>query len=102
MAQIYGMNPGLIKTDIRNSMHGGGFIGKMMESVVDLFNPSAQDYANLMLPLMMAPELPKFKGAMFGQKGGAILPSPELTPVEVAKWMAAAEKLAAKALLASK
>ena len=72
----------------------------LMEGAVDLFNPSADDYANTMLPVMTAPdsELPHFKGAMFGQKGTAILPSPELSPEVVQRWIQAAERLAAKAL----
>ena len=102
---IYGCNPGLIKTGIRNSMHGGGLrglLGSLMEAAVEVLNPSADEYAKIMLPVMLAPELPHFRGAMFGQKGAAILPSPELSPEVVRRWLQAAEKLAAKALASSK
>ena len=40
---------------------------------------------------------------MLGQKGAAILPSPELSPEVVRRWLQAAEKLAAtRKALASK
>ena len=102
--EIYGMNPGLIKTGIRDSLHGGGFLGGLLESVVDLFNPSATAYAAAVLPLYTAPELSQHKGALFSQAGKPILPSPEFasSPALVAKWVAAADALAKQALASKK
>ena len=98
--EIYGMNPGLIRTGIRDSLHGGGFLGGLLETVVDLFNPSAAKYAATVLPLYTATELSQNKGAMFSQAGRPILPSPEFasSPALVAKWVAAADALSKQAL----
>lgn len=93
-----GFNPGLIKTAIRNSMHGGkGFVAGFMEGVVSLFNPDTDQYAQVILPLFTAPELAEQKGLHFGQKGTTIKPSPELTPAAVQRWIDAANALAEKA-----
>jgi NAD(P)-dependent dehydrogenase (short-subunit alcohol dehydrogenase family) len=91
---IYGMNPGLIKTNIRNSMHGGGFAGSIMEFLINCFNPNVDKYARKILPLLIAPELNEYAGIMFGQKGTAILPSVELlNNGVVAEWIDAADTM---------
>ena len=41
----------------------------MMEGLINMFNPSADQYAARMLPLFTAPELSAHKGTSFGQKG---------------------------------
>lgn len=89
-----GMNPGLIKTTIRDFMHGGKCIGSMGEGILGLFTPSAKTYAARMLPLLFAPSLQAHSGALFGQKGRAILPSKQFQELGHAyKWYAAMEEL---------
>jgi hypothetical protein len=93
-----GFNPGLIRTAIRDNMHGGkGCLACFFESCIGCMNPTPEQYAAAVLPLLTAPELAARSGLLFGQKGTAIKGSPELTPEEVGKWIAAADALAAKA-----
>jgi NAD(P)-dependent dehydrogenase (short-subunit alcohol dehydrogenase family) len=84
---IYGLNPGLIPTGIRNSLHGGGFVGGFLESCIGLFNISPAVYAAGIVPLFTATGFAS--GTMFGQQGTPILPSPELAndPALVQRWM---------------
>ena len=97
-----GFNPGLIKTGIRDSLHGGGIAGQWLESFLSFVmrNPSVEEYADRVLWTFTTPDLAKHSGAMFGQSGAPILPSPEFAkqPGLVAKWIAAADELADKAL----
>ena len=90
-----GMNPGLVVTDIRNGIHGGGLIGGLMERALGLFTPSADQFAARMLDLLYAPELAKHSGSLWGQKGTAILPSKpfQLDPARAATIYADCEAL---------
>jgi len=99
--EVYGLNPGLIKSGIRDSLHGGGIIGGMLESAINLFNPTSDAYINKLLPALLSPDLSSHKGAMLGQSGDVILATPEFTKEVVAEWINAADALAAKALASS-
>jgi NAD(P)-dependent dehydrogenase (short-subunit alcohol dehydrogenase family) len=93
-----GFNPGLIPSGIRDALHGGGFVGGLIESVTGLFNPSADAYAANVLHLFSAPELAARPGLCFGQSGDAIKSSPEFAdPAFVAEWLKAASALVARA-----
>jgi NAD(P)-dependent dehydrogenase (short-subunit alcohol dehydrogenase family) len=99
---IYGLNPGLIATGIRDEYHGRGYLGSIMETVISWFNVTPERYAENILPVLVAPELETNKGAMFGQNGDAILPTPEFKdPTWVAKWITELRTLVAKAESAS-
>ena len=96
---IYGLNPGLIATDIRSSLHGGmgSCCGSCLEGCIGLFNPSVKQYVSKLLPILLSPT-PAPKGTSFGQSGKPISPTPELTdPTQVNTWMEAAGNLVAKA-----
>ncbi len=55
---MYGLNPGLNQTDIREYMLGKGWLFHVVESMVGLFCKSAEQYAeSVLVPLMVAPEL---------------------------------------------
>lgn len=66
---------------------------------MQLFNPTLDQYAATITPLLFAPGLEEHNGAMFGQKGTAILPNTEfLGPNGKARakaWFDAMEKLLA-------
>ena len=98
-----GFNPGLVRTDIRNVLHGGtGCMAAFFEGCIGCFNPTAEVYAQAVLPLLTAPELAAQKGLLFGQKGTTIQRSPELEgAADVQRWIDAADALAAKAIAAS-
>jgi hypothetical protein len=97
-AYVYGLNPGLIPTGIRNPVHGGGFLGRIIEGITGLLSISADQYAEHVVPLFVAPELAAHRGALFSQRGVPILPSPAFTDAAyVAKWVAELDALAARA-----
>ena len=98
--EIYGLNPGLIASGIRDSLHGGGCCGGCLEGIISCFNPSADQYINKLLPVLISPTLSAHRGAFFSQAAKPILPSPEFaaTTSAVGPWMAAAEALADKSL----
>ncbi len=97
---FFGLNPGLIKTNIRaNALGGTGtYRQKAVEAVLGLFTPSPETYAERIVPLLFAPELEGRSGAMFDQKAEAILPSPTLTPTHVAAFVMESEALLARAM----
>jgi len=99
--EAYGLNPGLIKSGIRDSVHGGsgGIMGNLLESMIALFNPTSDDYCKKLLPVLLSSDLSLHKGAMFGQNADPIKPSPEFASTKlVTEWITAADTLATKAL----
>lgn len=46
-----------------------------MESIIGLFTPSPEAYAERITPLLISPDIEAHSGAMFNQQGLAILSS---------------------------
>src|SRR5437867_1471312 len=97
-ASFFGLNPGLIKTNIRSNLMGAHKLRyRFMEGLIGLMTPSAEAYAERMAPLLVSPNLEGHSGAMFNRKAFAILPSPGLTGGYVHDFMAASEALVSRA-----
>lgn len=76
---VYGVNPGLTRTGIRSAVLKQGSIGeRVVESIIGMLFPNVDEYAEMTLPLLVAPESETHSGAMFGRKGDAIEPSSSL------------------------
>ena len=99
---VFGLNPGLIATDIRKPMTGGGLLGGIFETVIGLFNVTPDRYAENIIPLFVAPELAAHSGALFNQGGAPILPSAAFLadPMYTARVMERVDELEAKAAAA--
>jgi hypothetical protein len=97
-ATFFGLNPGLIKTNIRDNLFGKDSLkSRVMESLIGLFTPSPEAYAKRIVPLLVSPDIDGRSGAMFNQKGFAIVPSPKLADVEhVRKFLAESDALVAR------
>ncbi|MGC5833354.1 SDR family NAD(P)-dependent oxidoreductase [Ralstonia pseudosolanacearum] len=94
-ATFFGLNPGLIKTGIRDNFFGKGSVkSRIAETLIGWLTPTADTYAQRITPLLMSPDLEGHSGAMFNSKGQAILPSPGLGEAHIRKFMAASEALA--------
>lgn len=95
---IYGLNPGLIKTDIRSNLLGGNkFLFSMVEGLIGLLTPTPAQYAHRMAPLLLAPELEAVSGKLFNNKAQSILPSPGLAPSHIAAFLAESQALVERA-----
>jgi len=78
---VFGLNPGLIQTGIRDNIHGGSssIMGTVIETVFALVAPSAQQYVeNTLIHLVASPELDSESGISFTRKGAKC---------SVSKWM---------------
>jgi NAD(P)-dependent dehydrogenase (short-subunit alcohol dehydrogenase family) len=96
---FFGLNPGLVKTNIRaNYLGAGSFKHRAAEFLIGLLTPTAERYAERVVPLLFAPELEGRSGAMFGKKGAAILPSEGLDEPHVTRFIQASEALLERAL----
>jgi NAD(P)-dependent dehydrogenase (short-subunit alcohol dehydrogenase family) len=101
-AAFFGLNPGLIKTGIRDNFLGKGSLkSHVAETLIGLLTPTADAYAQRIVPLLLTPGIEKHSGAMFDSKGRAILPSAGLSEAHSRKFMAASEALLARAGQAS-
>jgi len=91
--RVFGLNPGLIKTDIRANVLGGNnsLRFKVVESLIGLFTPTPEKYAQRIVPLLFAPELESQSGIHINAKGVAIKPSKVLTEDRVAKLVTASD-----------
>jgi NAD(P)-dependent dehydrogenase (short-subunit alcohol dehydrogenase family) len=94
---VFGLNPGLVKTEIRTNFLGEGTLRfRFVEWMIGVVNPSVETYAERLTPLLVSPDLEAHSGAMFNQKGNAILPSQKLTDAAyVNAFIAASEALVA-------
>ena len=87
---VFGLNPGLHKTDIRNNLLGDTLKARLMEWMIGLLTSTPETYAQRIVPLIVSPDLETHSGAMFDQQGNAILPSPKLTDASYRKAFVAA------------
>ena len=72
----FGLNPGLIKTGIRDTVYQHGFIYKLLGYLVDLlFAASPESYASKIVPLLFASELDTHNGSFFNSKAQPIVGS---------------------------
>lgn len=95
---FFGLNPGLIKTSIRDNFFGKNTLkSRVMETLIGWFTPTADTYAERITSLLLTPDIEEHSGAMFNNKGQAILPSDGLTEPHIRKFMAASEALVARA-----
>jgi 2,4-dienoyl-CoA reductase-like NADH-dependent reductase (Old Yellow Enzyme family)/NAD(P)-dependent dehydrogenase (short-subunit alcohol dehydrogenase family) len=98
----FGLNPGLIKTNIRDNFLGKGtWKSYLAEFLIGVLSPSADDYARRIVPLLFSPGLDAHSSAMFNNKGQAILPSASLSTAHIDSFMRASDALIARAAPAS-
>jgi NAD(P)-dependent dehydrogenase (short-subunit alcohol dehydrogenase family) len=91
---VFGLNPGLIKTNIRANVFGeGSLLQSVAETVIGWFTPSADDYAATIAPVLFAPELEGRTGLMFGKGGTAIQRTDGMTDERAAAFVTAGEAL---------
>lgn len=94
---FYGLNPGLIKTNIRANFLGeGSWTHRLAETVLGWFTPTPERYASTMVPVLVAPELEARTAVMFGKKGHPILVSEGMTPEYAQGFIEATEALLAR------
>lgn len=77
---VYGMNPGLLATGIRDAYHGGNsnWISWALERAIKAFNPSPKEYVErTVLPLLLLQAPPPPSPITFSQSG---------TPLEPMGW----------------
>lgn len=95
---FFGLNPGLIKTNIRaNYLGEGSLTHRLAEFFIGLVMQTPESYAARMVPLLFAPELEGRSGHMFGPKANAILPTEGFTAEHAARFLEASSALIARA-----
>ncbi len=96
---FFGLNPGLIKTNIRDNFLGEGSLkSRLVEALIGRLAPSAETYAERLTPLLVSSDLEAHSGAMFDRKGFAVLPSaPLMNTSHVSAFLTASEALVARA-----
>jgi len=96
-ARVFGLNPGLIKTNIRDNFFGKDSLkSRVMETLIGWFTPTAETYAERIAPLLLAPDLDAHSGALFNTKGDPIAPSPGLTDKHIREFIAESKALVAR------
>ncbi len=101
---IFGLNPGLVSTDIRANALGGTTSWRfaIVESLLKLFTPTPRRYAERVVPALLAPELDGQTGFHLNKKGQPIEPSAGMTPERVAAFTRATEALLARLPVAAR
>lgn len=97
---FYGLNPGLLPTNIRSNFMGANSIKfRLMEWIVSLISIGTKAYAERLTPLLISPDIENYSGVMFNQKGIAVLPSKGLTDDYIENFMMASHSLLKKVSL---
>jgi len=98
---FYGLNPGLIKSNILAGVLGEGTLAqKLQQMIIGFLFQSAEEYAEKILPLLVSTDIENRSGAMFGRNGDPIHANPSLLQKSyLMKVVQESEKLAKKALL---
>lgn len=92
----FGLNPGLVKTNIRRNFLGKSPFFGLVEGLIGVFNPTPEQYAAQIVPLLVTPDIEGRSGAMFNKKGQAIQPSAGLTDAYTRLFLAASDALLAR------
>jgi NAD(P)-dependent dehydrogenase (short-subunit alcohol dehydrogenase family) len=97
---FYGLNPGLIKSNIRSNMSGGqdSIRHRITEGIIGFLTMSADAYARRIVPLLFSSDIESASGALFNHKAIAILPSEIMTPSYVDEYMEASARLLRRVL----
>ena len=89
---IFGLNPGLIKTNIRDNLFGkNSWKSRVMETVIGWLTPTADEYAPAIAPLLASPDLERHSGALFNRKGEPIKPSKGMTDEHIGRLIKASD-----------
>ena len=75
----FGLNPGLIKTDIRKGAYDTAFMkatGAVIEGMLGLFGTTAESYGKGIADLLFAEDLDEHSGVSFNPKAQPVLKSP--------------------------
>ena len=97
---FYGLNPGLMKSNIRAGVLGEGSFGqKIMELIIGTLFQSVKEYSKKIVPLFISPDIENHSGAMFNRRGDAIHASSNLQEsTNLQKIIQQSEALVKKAL----
>jgi len=97
---FYGLNPGLIKSNILTVMLGDGFLKRLNQMIIGALFQSSEQYAEKILPLLVSPDIEQSSGFMFGRHGDPIYSNPKLMDkAYLTKLIEESEKLANKGLI---
>lgn len=93
---FYGLNPGIVKTSIRNNLLGeNSWKSTIVEGILSWFTKTPEQYATGIAPLLIAPELEERNGSCFDNKGKLLQRSKGMTDEYARNFIKAAQDLLA-------
>lgn len=96
---FFGLHPGVIKTGIRSNFLGDGSLThRLAEAAIGILQQSPEQYAARIVPLLFAPDLNKYNGVMFNNKGRPILASEGMNLPYAKQFIASSQALLSYAL----
>jgi NAD(P)-dependent dehydrogenase (short-subunit alcohol dehydrogenase family) len=105
LVNIYGLNPGIIKTELMFDFLGGkdSLVSQIQQHWIGSVCPSVDDYATTAIQLLVSPQIENHGGASFNQYGERIKSSAWLLakPENYQRIWTEAKKLQTRALAAS-
>ncbi|CAN5393251.1 SDR family NAD(P)-dependent oxidoreductase [soil metagenome] len=76
---FYGMNPGIINSNIMSGVLGDkSVLLKIQQTIMGILFQSAKQYARIIAPLLVSPDIEQYSGIMFGRHGDPIFSNPVL------------------------
>ncbi|KAH3674657.1 hypothetical protein WICMUC_003203 [Wickerhamomyces mucosus] len=91
--KFFGVNPGLVKTDIRKNLTGEGFFSRLFESAIGWFTPTPEQFAKGLVPTLISPELEDLNVIHLDAKGKPKAGSQGLTQDYARQYVEKSEEL---------
>lgn len=91
--KVFGMNPGLVKTNIRDNLLGTGILSKAIEGIVGWWNPTPEEYAQTVLPAMLSPKLKEYNGIHLSKHGSLLSGTEGITKDYASNYIYKADEL---------
>lgn len=99
---VFGLNPGFVKTDIRGNLFGSKLLLKVMELMTSFMTIKPEKYAERLTPLLVSPDVEGRSGSMFNHQAEAILPSTKMTEDHISAFLGGSRALVSKVELRHK
>lgn len=92
--RFFGLNPGLVRTNIRDNMLGqGSWKSYIIEGIIGFFNKTPEQYAKTIVPLLVTGDIEKRSGTSYNANCQAITTSDGMTLAYATSYVEASEEL---------
>jgi NAD(P)-dependent dehydrogenase (short-subunit alcohol dehydrogenase family) len=91
--KVFGVNPGLVKTNIRDNLLGTGIFSRIIETMLGWLTPTPEQYAQKLVPAILSPKLNDLNGVHIDKNGCLLDVSKEMNQEYATEYILKCEEL---------